>query len=110
MNRLALSKAAAALFRSLLNRIGENRDRILLTEYRSTDWQSLTFVGERHQFAFRIVGDDANAILERLCANLGEDEFAIPGHVLADIGVEGRAERLSDGSIALALEALTIEE
>ncbi len=50
MNRLMMSCAAAGLLRALIGRACVNRDRFLLTEYRSVDWQSLTFIGERHQF------------------------------------------------------------
>lgn len=56
MNRLMMSCAAAGLLRALIGRAGVERDRCLLTEYRSVDWQSLTFVGERHQFRFRLAG------------------------------------------------------
>ena len=59
MTRLPMSPAAAALLRALLARTGLNRDRILLTDYRSADWQSLTFVGERHEMRFRIPGPNA---------------------------------------------------
>jgi hypothetical protein len=51
MNRIAMSKAGAALLRALLSRALVEPDRILLTDYRSSDWQSLTFVGERHENA-----------------------------------------------------------
>jgi hypothetical protein len=43
MMRMAMSVAAAGLLRELLRRSGVDRNRILLTEFRSTDWQSLTF-------------------------------------------------------------------
>jgi len=42
MMKLALSTAAAGLLRALLGRAGVSRDRILLTEFRSVDWNSLT--------------------------------------------------------------------
>ena len=58
MMRSALSVAAAGLLRSLLARAGVERDRILLTDFRSTDWQSLTFVGERHEIRLRLPGPD----------------------------------------------------
>ena len=54
MMKLALSPAAAGLLRALVARAGINRDRILLTDFRSIDWQSLTFVGERHEMELRI--------------------------------------------------------
>ena len=47
MLRMALSRAASGLLRALLERIGDQRDRILLSEVQSVDWQSLTFAGER---------------------------------------------------------------
>lgn len=54
MMKLALSAAAAGLLRALLARAGVSRDRILLTEFRSVDWNSLTFSGERHEIDFRV--------------------------------------------------------
>ena len=59
MNRIPMSKAGTALLRALLSRTLVEPDRILLTDYRSSDWQSLTFVGERHEMRFRIPGPDA---------------------------------------------------
>lgn len=83
---------------------------IYLTDCRSTDWQSLTFIGERHRLELRFTGPDAEALAESVCSGLGEAEFSIPGQIVADIAVEGRPERLADGSVAIAIEALTIEE
>lgn len=103
-----MSPAAAGLLRSLLQRAGVDRDRILLTEFRSTDWQSLTFVGERHELQLRVPGPDAAAVVSRLTSELDESEFDIPGHMVADIAVAGERHRHPDGSITLALEALTL--
>ena len=110
MMRLAMSPAAAGLLRSLLRRGGVDRDRILLTEFRSTDWQSLTFIGEQHKIRLRIPAPDASEIVSSLVNGIEDCEFSIPGHVLADIAVSGEPERQVDGSIALTLEALTVEE
>ena len=110
MMRIAMSPAAAGLLRSLLNRAGVDRDRILLTEFRSTDWQSLTFIGEQHKIRLRIPAPDAPEIVARLVNGLEDCEFSIPGHVVADIAVAGEPERHPDGSIGLSLEALTVEE
>lgn len=76
----------------------------------STDWQSLTFVGERHQIRFRLAGPNAPDLLERLTAGLEDAEFQISGQILADIAVEGTPVHAADGSISLDLEALTIFE
>ena len=108
MMKLALSTAAAGLLRSLLARAGVDRDRILLTELRSTDWQSLTFMGERHEMELRIPGPDAGALVDRLTAGLADAEFAIPGQIVADIGLERPLSHNMDGSISLHIEALTI--
>jgi len=110
MMRLAPTPAAAGLLRSLLNRTGVDRDRILLTEFRSTDWQSLTFTGEQHRIRLRIPQPDARETTQRLVNGLGETEFSIPGHVVADIAVAGEPEQLEDGSFAIAIEALTVAE
>lgn len=104
MMRIAMSPAAAGLLRALLARAGVDRDRILLTEFRSVDWQSLTFVGERHEFQLRVAGPDAAEILSPVLADLNEAEFAVPGHLVADIAIVDQPRRQADGSITVALE------
>lgn len=110
MMKLALSPAAAGLLRALVARAGVNRDRILLMEFRSVDWQSLTFVGERHEMELRIPPPDAHALAARLSEGLAEAEFAIPGQIVADIGLERPPSHNRDGSVTLHIEALTIAE
>ena len=110
MMKLAMSPAAAGLLRALLNRVGIDRDRILLTEFRSTDWHSLTFAGERHRIDLRIPGPGAAGIAELLTRDLADAEFAIPGQVVADIAVEGAMVEHPDGAVSLTIEALTVEE
>ena len=110
MTRLALSSAASALLRTLVLRAGVPCDRILLTEWRSTDWQSLTFVGERHQIGLRICGPDAVQACEQLANGLSDAEFALPGQIVGDITIIGKPESSSDGSLTLSIEALTIAE
>ena len=110
MSRLPMSRAAATLLRALLARKPEARDRILLTECRSTDWQSLTFVGERHELKLRVFGPDARSIYGAITGDLSEAEFALSGHVLADVAVFGAPSFDADGSISFAIEALTIED
>ena len=110
MMKLALSPPAAGLLRALLARAGIDRDRILLTEIRSTDWQSLTFVGERHEMELRIPGPDADPLAFRITSSLKDAEYAIPGQIVADIGLERPPQNHRDGSISLFIEALTISE
>ena len=110
MMKLALSPAAAGLLRALVARTGINRDRILLTDFRSIDWQSLTFIGERHEMELRVPGPDARDVAERMTTGLNEAEFSIPGQIVADIGLTQPAMPNEDGSITLHIEALTIAE
>ena len=110
MMKLALSPAAAGLLRAILSRGGINRDRVLLTKFRSTDWQSLTFVGERHQMELRVPGPGAEALVQLLTNGLADAEFAIPGQIVADIALEKEPVRNADGSFSLFIEALTVAE
>jgi hypothetical protein len=110
MTRLGLSPAAAGLLRAIIRRGRCERDRILLTEALSTEWQSLTFVGERHRLQVRIAGTDAGEIADRIANGLAEAEFAIPGQIVADVGCDGEREIGEDGSISLLIEALTVED
>jgi hypothetical protein len=107
---MALSRAASGLLRALLLRIGDRRDRILLSGIESVDWQSLVFVGERHVLQLRIPGPDADLLVGRLIDGIEEAEFAIPGQIVADIAVGGVPARAFDGSITLAIEALTVAD
>lgn len=110
MKRLPMSKAAAALLRALLARAEPDRDRILLTNIESTDWQSLTFVGERHRLRFCIRGDGAGALLEQAFRGLETAEFDLPGAIVADVALESAPEHAADGSVSFAIEALTIDQ
>ena len=110
MTRLPMSSAGAALLRALLSRAGVHRDRILLTDYRSTDWQSLTFVGERHEMRFRISGPMAEETYRVMTGDLADSDVPIPRQILADMAVFGTPTREGDGSISVGIEALTIEE
>ena len=108
MMRIAMSVAAAGLLRALLARAGADRDRILLTEFRSVDWQYLTFIGERHEVQLRVPAPGARGLLARILDGLDGDELAIPGHFVADIAAAGEPSSHADGSITVALEALTL--
>ena len=108
--RIAMSVAAAGLLRELLRRGGVNRNRILLTEFRSTDWQSLTFIGEQHKIRLRVTAPEASSIAAKLVNGLEDCEFSIPGHVVADVALACDPEPQTDGSITLNIEALTVEE
>lgn len=110
MMRLAMSSAATALLRSLIVRAEVARDRILLIEWKSVDWQSLTFVGERHEARLRICGPDADQTVRKLMSNISDAEFDIRGAIVADIAVIGPPEPADDGSIIVGIEALTVAD
>jgi hypothetical protein len=110
MTRLPMSSAGAGLLHAFLARAGLDRNRILLTNYRSTDWQSLTFVGERHELQFRIPGPDAEEMYMVMTSDLVDSDMAVSRQILADVAVFGTPKREADGSISFGIEALTIEE
>jgi hypothetical protein len=110
MLKIAMSSAASNLLRALIARGGTPRDRILLTEMQSTDWQSLTLTGERHIFGLRVSAPHSEAVVERMCAGLEDAEFSIPGLIVADIALLDGPVRERDGSTRITIEALTIEE
>jgi hypothetical protein len=110
MLKMAMSGAASGLLRALLERIGDQANRILLSEIQSVDWRSLTFTGETHLMRLRVPGPNADMIVGRLTNGIGDVEFSIPGHLVADIAVAGAPTRALDGSVTLAIEALTIAD
>ena len=103
------SSAAAALLRSLLARTGLDQNRIVVRRFHSVDWQSLTFTGERHEITLRIAGPDAAHAHALLRDGLAEAEWALDGHVVAEILIVGE-ELEPDGSILVEIEALTLSD
>ena len=110
MMKIPMSPAAAALLRALIGRAGVERNRILLTDAHSTDWQSLTFSGERHHLALRVTGLDSHALAARMCDGLEDAEFSIPDLLVADVALVGEPKRAHDGATELVIEALTIAD
>ena len=110
MLKIAMSTAASNLLRALIARAGVPRDRILLTDVQSTEWQSFTLTGERHVFELRVSAPHSETVADRMCRGLEDAEFSIPGLIVADIAVVCDPVRGSDGSTSVTIEALTIEE
>lgn len=110
MTRLPLSAAAAGLLRALLARARVSRNRILLSEFETVDWQSLTLTGERHRLRLRFPPPDSAGIVDRLTDGLEDAEFAVPGQIVADVAVIGTPRVEADGSVTVEIEALTIAE
>lgn len=110
MMKPQLSVAASGLLRALLARTGVDRDRILICDWSSVDWQSLTFVGERHEALFRVTGPDSARLVSLIANGLEDAEFSIPDQIVADIALARPPAPQPDGSILVAIEALTIDE
>ena len=108
MMKLALSTAASGLLRALIKRSGAERQTVVLSNFQSIDWQSLTFIGERHELSLRILGPDAMQSARRMTDNLADTEFSIAGQLVADIALLDEPKQDADGSVLLHIEALTL--
>lgn len=94
MIRNPIGHAATRILREVQNlvRIGGNdREKpiVVIEEIRTTDWASVTFVGQRHELDLRIVGeaDAVAAAMVRLAEDLAEHDIPIAGHFIAEIHV-----------------------
>lgn len=92
-----------ALLRALLTELpGLEIDRSW-----DTPWASITFSGTRHEIGGRLEGTDASGRARDFAARAGTIEFALPGHIVADIVV--RAHPAGE-AVRIEIEALTIED
>jgi hypothetical protein len=94
--------ARETLIAALAARGGPGTDVMRTTSH---SWASVTFEGARHQIALRLAG---RAQADAFELDLVESEFALRGHLLADIRVSSR--RIEGERVVLEIEALTIEE
>lgn len=72
-----------------------------------TPWASATFIGARHGLTLVLRGEDAAARARELATQLPEAQFALPGHLVADLVVDAITEEA--GEVRLLLSVLTIE-
>lgn len=108
MMKLSLSPAASGLLRAIIAKSGAPREQIALGYFRSVDWQSLTFIGERHEASLRVRGPNAEEIAKRIADGLSDTEFSIAGQLVADIALRNEPRTDADGSVILDIEALTL--
>ncbi len=94
------------LARALLEMAGAGA---ALTDAGFRPWCSATFLGAQHRFTLRIPGADAAARAATLARALPEAEFAIAGHVVADVTVD-RLRVDAEGARLMDVAALTIED
>jgi hypothetical protein len=115
MIRTPIGHAATRILREVeaMVRIGAcDREKpiMIVEEVRSTDWASVTFVGQRHEFDLRLDGerDAVAAAMVRLADDLAEHEISIAGQFIAEIrvapgDVTDGAPALSAGHISMPL-------
>ncbi|MDO6416355.1 hypothetical protein Q4F19_18360 [Sphingomonas sp. BIUV-7] len=94
--------AREELIAALAARGGEESDVRALP---SRNWASATFSGARHRLEICLPSAAAVAAFED---GLADAQFALRGHLVADIVVAGR--RAAGAGTLLEIEALTIEE
>ena len=78
-------------------------------EVESRGWASALFEGGQHRLTIRLDGPGAAAAADAFLEGIAEREFALDGHILADI-VPVRDSRDADGlNVSLTLDALTVQ-
>lgn len=102
--------SGSELIRAIRARIADFVCTVAVERSVSRAWASATFSGARHEFQLRIEGEDANAATDAFLCCLADAEFALRGHILADIALISDARGGDGGPVSLRLEALTVEE
>ena len=74
-----------------------------LVKARERPWASITFAGARHWLTVLVPSDLAAEIVR----DLPEADLPLVGHIVADLAIMRQTPQ--SGSIALVLEALTVE-
>ena len=80
----------------------------VLEEMSSRRWSSVTFRGARHELAFRLEGEGAEAAAGRFLSGLGARDLRLSGHFLAELRLVEEERR--PGCARIRLEALTVED
>lgn len=79
----------------------------VLISTKSVDWASATFTGARHELTILVSGEDADLAAQSFVRNVGEIDFSIGGHIVADISA-ACGQRAPEG-LHLLVEALSVE-
>jgi hypothetical protein len=81
-----------------------------IEELVSRTWASVTFSGARHRVSFTIEGPGAGTAADAFVSCIGETQFDLRDHILADLSLAGD-ERSEDAErVRISLEALTVED
>ena len=110
MNRPRLTAYANVLLRLLLQRAGEQCNRIFLSEWTTVEWNSLTLDGERHSATFTVGGAEPLRFAALWLAGLSEAEFNLPRGFVADIEVISGPTLRDDGMAVVEIAALTLDD
>jgi hypothetical protein len=78
-----------------------------IEEISSRCWASSTFRGARHDLAFRLEGDGAEAAAGRFLSGLDARSLSLRGHLVARLSLV--AEERRPGCARIRLRALTVE-
>lgn len=97
------------LMRALAIMAGEGGEVIRSS---STAWASATFSGARHEAELGLTGAGAHARAQALADRLPEAEFALAGHIVADLVIEELVLERGGGeeTALLRIAALTVED
>lgn len=100
-----MSDPVKAITRHIRERCGGLAD--LSVERGDSDhWQSLLFDGGLHHIALRLDGDHIEEAISVLRREIDTPDFAIPGHLLADLSIT--AIDRNPSYAVIKIEALTI--
>lgn len=100
----------AELFAALHAKLSALGVEAILEESTGRSWASATFEGMRHELSIRISGAGAATAADIFLADLSTGEFALRGHVVADIGLLCEQRFDGGGLVVMQLEALTVED
>lgn len=101
--------AAEALARALRGQFAGFAGTVEIDEIASRRWASITFTGARHRLGLRLAGAGARAAAGAFLDGLGEREFNLRGHIVADIALKGEVAADGEDAVRFTLEALTVE-
>ena len=109
MSRVRGPDPHSALIPALAKHLSPAEVQVL--DSHETGWASATFTGARHSFSLAISGTGAGDAVAKLEREIGEAEFELPGHLVADILVTARRTdwHVSPPVIRIEVEALTVE-
>lgn len=97
--------AATLLERALLAESVRLGCGATLVESTLERWSSATFTGARHRLTLRAPRSD---VLDAWIVGLPDADFALRGHLVADLSVT--CVHRHDGQVSATLEALTVEQ